>query len=362
MMVKLLPYSNFQVHSWLLLTFVFAFYIQFSDFETNTDQEVWAENCRTKLRNCTEIITTLNTTELKTEILDDCVDFFKECTQTETEDNPFNDWKIMFKALSMSAGELGFDDLPFDDNPIYVLTFVIFVILVLFVIMNLMTSLAVNDIHEIRNQSRDGTWYKGMFTLIWYHAALHGIKEYISIDKPTKDKNDDNIIFFKMNEVPSLTDPKTWSNFLNRMPHSISVKAQKGGVASDIFSIVHNMDNFEDIVIIFGTTASNNEVVLKKGEAHRRRVSYWKTKFAIVDYEDGYVSQRRMYRTQAFSVSGTAQLEIKFEQFTKAEGKGKFVVFHQARPDNHIDGTVKNYMDAEPSVQVKNAIEKYKIN
>ena len=123
----------------MLLIFTVAFYIQFSNFEENTDQDVWAEDCRTKFRNCTEIVTTFNSTELTTEILVDCVGFFKDCTKTETDENPFNDWKVVFKAFSMSAGELGFDDLPFDDNPLYVLTFDLFTILVLFVIMTYMT-------------------------------------------------------------------------------------------------------------------------------------------------------------------------------------------------------------------------------
>ena len=120
------------------------------------------------LKNCTEIITTLNNTELKPEMLDDCVDFFQECTDA----NQFNDWKVMLKTLSMSAGELTFDDLPFLDNPLYVLTYALFIIVVLFVIMNLMTSLAVNDISAIKNQSRDRTWYKLMLTLKWYNASL----------------------------------------------------------------------------------------------------------------------------------------------------------------------------------------------
>ena len=69
----------------------------------------------------------------------------------------------------MSAGELTFDDLPFEENPIYVLTYAIFVVLVLFVILNLMTSVAVQ---EIRNQSEVRKWHKFMTTLMWYHHAV----------------------------------------------------------------------------------------------------------------------------------------------------------------------------------------------
>ena len=355
--------NHFQVHSWLLLTFVFAFYIQFSNFEDNTAQEVWAEDCKMKFKNCTtEIITILNsTTELKMEILDDCVDFFKECTQTETEKNPFNDWTVMFKALSMSAGELGFDDLPFEHNLIYVLTFVLFTILVLFVIMNLMTSLAVNDIADIRNESRDGTWYKLMFTLMWYHAALPDWVKKCIIKKPKEDKNV-NVISFKLNEVASLTEPRTWFNFLTRMPDSVSIKAkgnaQMGTISKDIFSIVHNMDNFEDIIIIFGTSTKFYEVPLKKGQAYERPVGYWKTKFAIVDYKDGFDKRRKMYRTQCFTVSGSTKLEIKFRPYDGADNNGQFVVFDQS--DKNIEGTIKQYVDAKPTEEVENAINKYK--
>ena len=91
-----------------------------------------------KFWNCTEIIPISNTTELKTEMFDECLDFFRNCTKTE--ENQFNDWKVLFKALSMSAGELNYNDLSFDDSPIYVLTYAFFIVLVLFVIMNLMTS------------------------------------------------------------------------------------------------------------------------------------------------------------------------------------------------------------------------------
>ena len=149
----------------MLFAFAYAFYIQFSNFGGNTNQD---QDCRRMLKNCTEIITTLNNTELKPEMFDDCVDFFQECTDA----NQFNDWKVMLKTLSMSAGELTFDDLPFLDNPLYVLTYALFIIVVLFVIMNLMTSLAVNDISAIKNQSRDRTWYKLMLTLKWYNASL----------------------------------------------------------------------------------------------------------------------------------------------------------------------------------------------
>ena len=351
----------------MLFTFVFAFYIQFSNFDENTDQKVWAKDCKNKFSNCTEILTALDTTtELKVpKILDDCIEFFKECTRTKTEESSFNDWKIIFKALSMSAGELTFDDLPFEDNPIYVFTFALFTILVLFVIMNLMTSLAVTDIQEIRNESRDETWYKLMFTLIWYHAALPDcIKECI-IKKPKNEDKEVKIISFKLNEVTfNLRKYKTWFNFLTKMPDSVKQKAQgnaqKGVVSTDMFSIVHNMPNFEDIVIMFGTATKYVEVILKKGEAHTRPVSYWKTKFAIVDYQDGYEAKRKMFRTQRFTVSGSPKLEIKFREYQNVKGNGEFAVYDQARPENKIEGTVKQFVaNKEPRKEVVDAIKNY---
>ena len=339
----------------MLFAFAYAFFIQFSNFGGNTNQD---QDCRTKLKNCTETITTLNNTELKPKMLDDCIDFFQECTDA----NQFNDWKVMFKTLSMSAGELTFDDLPFLDNPLYVLTFALFTILVLFVIMNLMTSLAVNDIHDIRNQSGSRTWCKLMFTLIWYHAALPDCIKELSIRNKNEDKDVNSIISFKLNEVASFTKRKTWFNFLTRMPNSVREKAQRNGqkgvLCSPTFSIVHNMDNFGDLVIIFGFSTRFYEVVLKKGQAYTRPVNYWKTKFAIVDFKDGYDERRKMYRTQCFTVSGSTKLEIKFRPYDGADNNGQFVVFDQS--DKNIEGTIKQYVDAKPTEEVENAINKYK--
>ena len=143
-------------------------------------------------------------------MFDECLDFFRNCTKTE--ENEFNDWKVLFKALSMSAGELNYNDLSFDDSPIYVLTYAFFIVLVLFVIMNLMTSLAVNDIHDIRNQSRDGAWLTLMFTLLWYDNG--GLPEWvkknmmiIKYDEFDEEKVP-NMISFKLNDVPfSLSNP-----------------------------------------------------------------------------------------------------------------------------------------------------------
>ena len=352
---------KFQVHSWLLLTFIFAFYIQLSNFVENTDQKTWAEACKTKFNNCTKVIITLNTsTELKVpKVLDDCIEFFKNCTQTEPEKNHFNDWKVMFKTLSMSAGELTFDDLPFEDNPIYILTFVLFTILVIFVIMNLMTSLAVNNIQEIRNESRDGTWYKLMFTVKWYHEVLPDCIKNCIIRKKLEGY-DSNIISLPLNkEVPDYTKLGTWFNFLIKMPDSIRKKTQ-GNVQpiSDTFSIEHNMDNFEDIVIIFGTITKFDEVILQKGRPHERPVSYWKTKFAIVDFLDGYDEKRKMYRAQSFNVSGSTKLEIKFKPY---KGTGQFVVFDQSNPDEEFKGDTKQYATDKPKKQFVDIINKYKI-
>ena len=168
-----------------------------------------------KFRNCTQTIKTLNATELKTKILDDyvdCIDFFKNCAKSE--ENQFNTWKVMFKTLSMSAGELGFDDLP-DANFISVLTVALFTILVLFVIMNLMTSVAVYDIGEIRNISRDAGWYRLMLLLNWYDALLPEC--CIREQEP---REDENVIIIKKNEATycSFKEPSSYFNFLVAMP------------------------------------------------------------------------------------------------------------------------------------------------
>ena len=341
----------FKVHSWLLLTFVVAFYIQLSNFAENTEKEVWVEACKTKLNNCTKVIIALDTsTELKVpNVLNDCVEFFKECSKTEPEKKPFNDWKVMFKTLSMSAGELTFDDMPFEDNAIYILTFALFIILVIFVIMNLMTSLAVNNIQEIRNESRDGTWYKLLLTLKWYNAVLPDrVKE-----KFGRYSNDVNVISFK------LTKPKTWCNFLTSMPESVSEKAQGNAQPLiDKFSIEHNEDM--DIVIIFGTKKKFYEVTLRKGVAYERPLKFWRAKFAIVDFPDGHDTKRNMYRAQCFNISGSTKLEIRLKKFDGIAGHGQFVVFDQNFKSFELVGTIKQYVNAEPTKQVEDTIRKYK--
>ena len=357
------------VHSWLLLTFVFAFYIQFNNFE-EVDQKGWLQNCQFKFTNCTDIIIQLNAnTELikdDPELLADCMDFFQECTQSEAQaGNAFNNWKVVLKVLSMAAGELGYDDLPFGDNPITILTFTLFTILVLFVIMNLMTSLAVNDIQEIRNRSRDGTWNKLMFTLMWYHAALPEWVQKVIRTEPEEDK-DINIISFKLNEVATLSDPGTWFNFITRMPDSVSLKAkgnaQPGGHSSGKFTITNKVEEFDHIVIIIGTKANFTERVLKKGEVLEEKINYWRTQFAIVDSTNGYDISRKSYRTQRFTASEeNSQLEVKFWSYQNGGKIGEFRVWNQAT-GKKLEGKSQNYknVEHEPSEDIKKAIEQYK--
>ena len=130
----------------------------------------------------------------------------------------------------MSAGELTFDDLPFLDNPLYVLTYALFIIVVLFVIMNLMTSLAVNDISAIKNQSRDRTWYKLMLTLKWYNASLFDCwgRKCRNIEK----------ISFLLHEQATLKNP---FSYFTRTPINVDL-----GVAniSSIFPTFGNRGTF----------------------------------------------------------------------------------------------------------------------
>ena len=180
------------VHSWLLLTFAFAFYIQFSDFKEIKDEKAWSQDCHAKFRNCTENILKIdpNTEVTNSKVLEDCIDYFKACTQPEPENNAFNGWNVIVKTLSMSAGELGYDDLPNGDGKfVAVLTYSLFVVLVLFVIMNLMTSAAVNDFQEIKNQSMNRNLSKMISTLTWYDDAMEelpGCFRKVLVCKPSK--------------------------------------------------------------------------------------------------------------------------------------------------------------------------------
>ena len=67
------------VHSWLLLTFAFAFYIQFSDFKEIKDEKAWSQDCHAKFRNCTENILKIdpNTEVTNSKVVEDCIDYFK---------------------------------------------------------------------------------------------------------------------------------------------------------------------------------------------------------------------------------------------------------------------------------------------
>ena len=114
------------------------------------------------------------------------------------------------------------------------------------------------------------------------------------------------------------------------MPNSVLAKSKSNAhqaLSNDKFSLIHNMDKFEDIVIIFGTKKNFREHVLTKGTAYTRPVSYWNTEFAIVDYRNGYDHRRKMYRAQKFIVAGSASLEIKFREYEGGHGNGEFVVF-----------------------------------
>ena len=350
------------VHSWLLLTFVFVFYIEFNNFEGDTDPKFLIS--KSKFANCTNNIIQLNAnaTLIKDDpdILSGCMDFLQECSQTEPEaENAFNDWKVTFKVLSMAAGELTYDDLPFH-NPITVFTFTLFTILVLFVIMNLMTSLAVNDIQDIRNQSRDGTWVKLMYTLLWYQEALPDWIQKAIATKPKEDK-DINIISFKLNEVATLRDPRTWFNFFTRMPDSVSLKARGNGIrgySSGKFTLTHDMEDFDRIVVIIGTDSDFTPKILKKGEKLEEKINFWRTQFAIVDFKSGYDIKRTMYRAQRYTASEeNSHLEIKFKFYKEGKG-GEFEVWEQTG-DEKMEGKSQNYTSVKkPTEEIENTIIK----
>ena len=354
------------VHSWLLLTFVFVFYIEFNNFEENTDPKDWAKDCQSKFTICTSNIIQLNAklnanAELIKDdpnILSGCMEFLQKCSQTEPEaGNAFNNWKVTFKVLSMAAGELTYDDLPFH-NPITVFTFTLFTILVLFVIMNLMTSLAVNDIQDIRNQSRDGTWVKLMYTLLWYQEALPDWIQKAIATKPKEDK-DINIISFKLNEVATLRDPRTWFNFFTKMPDSVSLKARGNGIRGyGEFTLTHNMEDFDRIVVIIGTDSDFTPKILKKGEKLEEKINFWRTQFAIVDFKSGYDIKRTMYRAQRYTASEeNSHLEIKFKFYKEGKG-GEFEVWEQTGEEK-MEGKSQNYTSVKkPTEEIENTIIK----
>ena len=118
-------FYNLQVHSWLFFTFAFAFYIQFRNYEGETYEEVWSEDCNEKFYNCTQVIDNSTTSARlkKPKKFEECVEFFKDCTQTEPEKDAFTPLKVLSKTLAMAAGELTFDELPLRNNPIGVFLF-----------------------------------------------------------------------------------------------------------------------------------------------------------------------------------------------------------------------------------------------
>lgn len=353
-----------------MLTFAFVFYVQFGTVEESTDQEVWSKGCRAKFNNCSKVINITTTTSAQLQNpkrFEECIEFFKVCTQTEPEKNPFNDWTFLFKTLAMAAGELGFDDLAFDRNPMFLLTFALFAILVLFVIMNLMTSLAVNDIHELRNKSRDGAWYKLMISLMEYESAMPNLRKKRGIPIKGESNHDENkYISFKLNEVRSL-DPSTWFNdnhFFTRMPASVNLAAKEikaivkpVGRSSGELSITHNMDNLDKIVIITGTRTIFTERLVEKGKPMKERIKFWRTQFAVVDCQDGYDSRRKLYRAQRYTVSEeNSEVEIKFKPYESGIG-GQFEVWDQT--GKKLQGDIIQYVNAQPTGYIKHLIKQY---
>ena len=287
----------------------------------------------------------------ETQIPNSCVEFFTGCTTEGPEENPFNDWKVMFKTLSMAAGELAYDDLPFEEGPFQILTFMIFTILVLFVIMNLMTSIAVNDIGEIRNKSRDSTWMKLMNTLMWYDSVLPDWIIRLITKKPSKGK-ENHVIEYKLNE------PITWKNFLTRMPDSVSTKAKvevtHGNAPRSEFTIVHNIPQLEKIIILNGKENNYETIVLKRGEVKTLPYKMWKRKFAFVDYMHGYDCGRKTYAGQQFKVYENYSLEVFLED-------SMFKLKDKVSGEECLETFRVNYENVSPSSEVLEILSHYDI-
>ena len=197
---------------------------------------------------------------------------------------------------------------------------------------------------------------------MWYDVIQHKI---LRMDKENKDIN---TVSFKLNEVTTLTKPKTWFKFMTRMPESVSCKANE--IQSELVTLVHNMEKVDNLVIIFGTKDDPKrekkiqEVVLKKGVPFTRPFSFWiTTEFAIVDFNRGYDSKRMMYWTQKFTVDVTCKrLEVKFKEYPGGNGNGEFVVFDQTCESSEcqLDGQIEQYSNVkEQSEDAKSAMEKY---
>ena len=332
-------------------TFIFAFYLQFNNLDETVESSIWLQDCQAKFVNCSKLMKNETLLNNETQIPNACVEFFTQCTTEGPEENPFNDWKVMFKTLSMAAGELAYDDLPFEEGPFQVLTFMIFTILVLFVIMNLMTSIAVNDIGEIRNKSRDSTWMKLMNTLMWYDSVLPDWIIRLITKKPSKDK-ENHIIEYKLNE------PITWKNFLTRMPDSVSTKAKIevnfGKAPKSEFTIVHNIPQLEKIIILNGKENNYETIILKRGEVKTLPYKMWKRKFAFVDYMHGYDCNRKTYAGQQFKVYENYSLEIFFED-------KMFKLKDRLTGEECLETFRVNYENVSPSSEVLEILTHYGI-
>ena len=89
--------------------------------------------------------------------------FYIQTQNDESKSDPKNPFTSIlqspFKVLAMFTGEFEFGDFPFGNNYyLTYLTFALFVFFITIVIMNLLTTVALMDITEIKNKSRDETW------------------------------------------------------------------------------------------------------------------------------------------------------------------------------------------------------------
>ena len=285
--------------------------------------------------------------------------FYLQFNDDENE-NLFDGYhgKILFKVLAMAAGELEYEEIgKKQQGIIHIVCFALFVIVFLFVIINLMTSVAVNDIAKIKNDTRDRNWIKLMYNLIWYHIILpYQIQKLVANRIVTGAKYFD----INLTTIP-LNDERTISKILTRMPQAIIDRAKKIKTGQNgpipTFSMA-NKTGLESVVILVGTQERFQPMILKKDEVAQIPIHIWNKKFAFVDYTASYDKTRKKYQAQTFLVTENCKYELHLENI-------EFKLKDQDHTDKDPDHFLENYYhhDTNLSPEVLEAFKNYnKIN
>ena len=102
------------------------------------------------------------------------------------EEYPFFDriWLALFKTSAMFVGELEFADIPFTDNVVSYLVFLLFIFLVVVVLMNLLNGLAVSDTGLIREEAEVVGWSARVDLITYTESMLLGDPFYFLSNWP----------------------------------------------------------------------------------------------------------------------------------------------------------------------------------